>query len=136
MEDLATKAVLSRGTEHLRGLIDFARDVLKSVTLINGGAAIALLAFAGSVLSDPDSSPNINAEMITWGLGTFAAGVFCAGAGSLTGYVSQYFYFGVSMRHTPKKWPLYWHLCTLILIGTSFISFVVGVLLSMCAFFG
>ena len=31
--------------EQLRGLVDFARDVLKLVTLINGGAAIALLAF-------------------------------------------------------------------------------------------
>ena len=39
--------------EQLRGLVDFARDVLKLVTLINGGAAIALLAFAGVVRSLP-----------------------------------------------------------------------------------
>ena len=41
--------------EQLRGLVDFARDVLKLVTLINGGAAIALLAFAGVVLSTQSS---------------------------------------------------------------------------------
>ena len=44
---------LRLAVEQLRGLVDFARDVLKLVTLINGGAAIALLAFAGVVRSLP-----------------------------------------------------------------------------------
>ena len=49
--------------EQLRGLVDFARDVLKLVTLINGGAAIALLAFAGVVRSTQSSDSSLDGSL-------------------------------------------------------------------------
>ena len=118
----------------LRGLIDFARDVLKSVTLMNGGAAIALLAFVGSVLSNPEKNLSLDTALISWALGVFALGVFISGVGIFTGYFTQYNYYQVSIGKSPEYKPNCLHIVTLFLVGASLLSFFAGVILSIVAF--
>ena len=76
MDELDRRAAHNLGTEQLRGAIDFARDVLRSATLINGGAAVALLAFAGSVWSSPETNSTLDTALILWALSVFIFGVF------------------------------------------------------------
>ena len=83
---LERQAADNLGTEQLRGLIDFARDVLKLVTLINGGAAIALLAFAGVVRSAQSSDSSLDGSLIIWAIGVFTLGVLLSSIGIVTGY--------------------------------------------------
>ena len=119
--------------EQLRGLIDFARDVLKLVTLINGGAAIALLAFAGVVRSTPSSDSSLDGSLIIWAIGVFTFGVLLSSIGAMTGYITQYIYFQLSLN-VPVGGPKCWHIAALIFAVLSVSSFFTGVTLSIVAF--
>ena len=134
MDELERQAAPNLGTEQLRGLIDFARDVLKSVTLINGGAAVALLAFAGSVWSAPEKNPSLDTALISWALGVFALGVFFAGVGIFIGYFTQYYYFRMSIGNSPEGEPKCLHISALVFVGASLLSFAAGTILSIVAF--
>ena len=130
MDELERQAAPNLGTEQLRGLIDFARDVLKSVTLINGGAAVALLAFARNVLSGPETNSTLDPALIYGALLAFIIGIFFSGVAIMFGYITQYNYFQVSINNLPEGKNKWWHISALVFTGASFLSFLVGVILS------
>ena len=120
--------------EQLRGLVDFARDVLKLVTLINGGAAIALLAFAGVVRSTQSSDSSLDGSLIIWAIGVFTFGVFLSSIGAVTGYITQYKYFQEAIGKAPEGGVKCWHIAAFIFVALSLLSFFPGVILSIVAF--
>lgn len=68
--------------EMLRATITTGQSALKSALLINGGAAVALLAFIGSVWSSPNTEkalPEISAALLLYVFGVLSAAV-AAGA--------------------------------------------------------
>lgn len=81
--------------EMLKAVLEAGQTALKSATLINGGAAVALLAFLGNMLSRDAAKdiayliPEINGAMLS-----FVIGVGCAGLASGLRYLSQDFYTG------------------------------------------
>lgn len=68
-------ASVERGTEILRSLSALAAEALKASLLINGGAIVALLAYAGTA---PSSVRAETAHSFSGALLFFGAGVFCA----------------------------------------------------------
>jgi hypothetical protein len=73
-----------------KAVIDIALVALKSAILINGGAAIAMLAFWGTALGvKPDIVYSSN---IASALGFFAQGVLSGGLATLPAYLSQVLY--------------------------------------------
>ena len=120
--------------EQLRGLVDFARDVLKLVTLINGGAAIALLAFAGVVRSTQSSDSSLDGSLIIWAIGVFTVGVLLSSIGAVIGYKTQYKYFQEASGNVPVGGSKCWHRAAFFFVALSLLSFFTGVTLSIVAF--
>jgi hypothetical protein len=73
--------------EMLRSVITTGQNALKAVLLINGGAAVALLAFVGSLWNNPNAEP-LRPEL-AYGLSLFVWGVLAAACASGASYLSQ-----------------------------------------------
>lgn len=78
--------------ETFRSVISCGQSALKSATLINGGAAVALLAFIGHVWGKDLSSLVLNG--LSFSLLLFVFGVLCSAIASGTTYLAQAFYDG------------------------------------------
>ena len=82
--------VRDRALETLRSVFTFAIETIRAAMLINGGAAVALLAFNAHIWSSvPD---NRLAQPLSCAIGWFAAGVVVATIGTAFGYLTQYKY--------------------------------------------
>lgn len=73
--------------EMLRSVIITGQNALKAALLINGGAAVALLAFVGGVWSNPNAAPLRLG--LAYGLSLFVWGVLAAACASGATYLSQ-----------------------------------------------
>ena len=73
--------------EMLRSVITTGQNALKAALLINGGAAVALLAFVGGVWNNPKAAP-LRPEL-AYGLSLFVWGVLAAACASGATYLSQ-----------------------------------------------
>ncbi|MGA3164120.1 MAG: hypothetical protein ABSD77_08020 [Verrucomicrobiota bacterium] len=112
--------------EMFRSVIDAGRTALKTCILINGGAAIALLAFIGNLYSKGNVSiaPGLTSALIH-----FSIGVFLAGLTSGFTYLAQ----GCFHRNRIKMGEIFnW-------IGISFVVFayflfLVGIFEAHCSF--
>ena len=78
---------------------DYEKTVIKSALLINGGAAIALLAFAGNIMSR--GCGNAVADHLAAGLRFFSYGVLSAAVGVSIGYL--YTFLNQRLRHAATR---------------------------------
>ena len=128
------------------------KGTIKTALVINGGAAIALLAFVGNIFSNGPS--NVEIEHLTDGFIFFSYGVLIAAVSALSFYISVYLNFhfgqisvdkGESLREMKvtylkiiaiKPWLLMnvFELLTIVLIVVSFILFYFGVTNTVEAF--
>ena len=69
--------------ETYKSLVSLSSLALKTLLLLNGGAAIALLAFLGNTWGR-DDVPDVRASMAL-----FLCGLACAGGATLVGYLAQ-----------------------------------------------
>lgn len=76
-----------KSLEMLRAVITVGQSALKSALLINGGAAVALLAFIGKIWGGVDTQPVLGALAIA--LICYVAGVLSAAMASGATYFSQ-----------------------------------------------
>ena len=76
--------------EMFRSVIAAGQNAMRSATLINGGAGVALLAFIGHVW-DKALTPNI-VRGLTWSLLLFMSGVLTSAMAGGTTYVCQALY--------------------------------------------
>lgn len=108
--------------ESFRQIIALGQSSLKSIMLINGGAAVALLAFLGNLITRSGSSTNIIAFADSMRM--FVIGVFLGAVAYATTYFSQLFYDG------DKKWQqrtgLAFHVITSLVGIAALLAFLVG----------
>jgi hypothetical protein len=106
--------------EQFKSVIEAGGTALKSATLINGGAVIALLAFLGNIMSkEPYFGQSLQVAALNRSMAAFVCGVGFAGLASGARYIAQACYFEKSQA-----------------IGDRVRYFAVGfALLSFAAFF-
>jgi hypothetical protein len=133
--------VVDRDELTLTSAFEFARDMIKALTLVNGGAALSLLTFYGSLL---DSNKLVVAASSAKNLAFF--GLFCFACGVLFSVLS-----GCLAYLTQLKWGIAhendrsasasqisagkFHTSSMVLALLSVISFVAGIFLSAGALF-
>ncbi len=72
--------------ETFKGLIALSIEALKALLLINGGAAVAILAYLGSLASH---SPSVHLPSVKSALMCFAGGVLAAAVAFIVAYFTQ-----------------------------------------------
>ena len=122
--------------EMFRTVVEYGRDVLKAAMLINGGAAVAVLAFIGNIWTIDDSSDAVRS--LAWAIAMFGFGVFFAALSSAFTYITQYFYnmdtvFGpenpaLGLKY--RKIAISFHCIVLLLVFSSFGLFCYGIVVS------
>lgn len=111
--------------ESFRTTMAFAQGAIKSGMLVNGAAAVALLAYLGNIKAQGDAtSPFVIA------IGFFSGGVVAAALTFACSYVSQLFYTPGDNETTAKRW----HYSALSLLLLSFVCFSGGAVSSYSAF--
>ena len=113
-------AQVQSSLEGFRSTMQLAQAALKSSILINGGAAIAMLAFIGHIWNSGQFS-SIQSQ-ISGSLIWFLLGVFVSAVATGTGYVTQVFYF----EFQDNKIALRWRIISVVLIVFSYIFFLLG----------
>lgn len=92
-------------------LIDsFATSSIKTIMMLNGGAAVAMLAFLGAIVSTEFNKWILG---LVWALGVYSLGAVCAAFVSFFSYISQSYYNQVE---TIEKGDFYRYLA----IGIAF----------------
>jgi hypothetical protein len=111
--------------ESFRTTMTFAQGAIKSGMLVNGAAAVALLAYLGNIKAQgAATSPFVAA------LGFFSAGVVAAALTFACSYLSQLFYTPGDTDTIAKRW----HYSALSLLLLSFVCFSGGAVSSYSAF--
>ncbi len=110
-------------TLSLRDSVSKSADAaLNSATLINGGAAVALLAFLGNLATKAGSLPlALSAAELRRALLAFTVGVACAGFGHVGRHFTQFFGFKEN-----SSWAGAFHLLVMLLTVGSFGAFTWG----------
>lgn len=116
--------------ESFKQVIALGQSTLKSMMLINGGAAVALLAFLGNLVTRSSSFANVASFAASMRM--FVIGVFLASVAYATTYFSQMFYEG------EKKWQrrtgLGFHVLTSLVGAGALIAFLWGAHIAYQAF--
>ena len=86
LEDYRAKRTLLNDLH--RAMSEHGLAMIKIAMLINGGAAVALLAFVQNTL--PNEDMKFVADYLTNAFDSFLLGVYSAGLGLMTGYISIY----------------------------------------------
>lgn len=114
------KNIHAHGVEMFRSVIASGQGALRTAFLMNGGGAIAMLSFVGSLAT---SNPQRVAEL-AFTLAVFVVGVLLVAAASGWTYLSQLFYAG------RKKWTLrvgaVFHVLAILFPITSYVTFAWG----------
>jgi hypothetical protein len=90
----AEPALQREDTRHHFGLaVGIAKEGLRALLILNGGAAVALIALAGSDKQIKFDISTLGERVVLFGIGAFMAAGAC-----LTGYLSQ-LYYANSVHH-------------------------------------
>jgi len=108
--------------EGFRQIIALGQSTLKSMMLINGGAAVALLAFLGNLITRAGSSASVVA--FAGSMRMFVVGVFLAAVAYATTYLSQLFYNGE--KDWQQRTGLVFHVVTSLVGAASLAAFLWG----------
>ena len=125
-----------------QSVIEYGRDALKAAMLVNGGAAVALLAFIGKIWSAENGLGA--ATPLACSLALFAFGVLFAALSTFFTYCTQYSYLTAQgiVKEDPGKsrswdrWGRFFHLTVLVLVFSSFVLFALGVYTTYQLFVG
>ena len=112
--------------EVLRSLVATSSDSTKAGLLINGGAAVAVLAFIGHLVTTQQTR---SIQAFSWPLVCFAGGVFFSALAATLIYFVQWTFY----KKRPVKRP---RLVAIVAQTLSFLGFVLGCTLSLYAFLG
>ena len=109
-----------QAVEMFKSVISYGTAALKSAILINGGAAVALLAFIGNIWNK--SIPQSAVGHLTSAIAYFSFGVLAATIGTASSYITQYCY-----GHNYMKTGKVIHILTLALVIGSYALFSLGI---------
>lgn len=114
------EAQQSHYLEMFRSVIQVGQSALKSIILINGGAAVSMLAFIGNLASKQRLSTEAM-TLLTGPMLFFAMGVLSGALGTGGTYLSQLFY-----AQEKKKAGIFFHVVTIALVIMAYVFFAVG----------
>lgn len=106
----------------LEATITFAGAALKSAMLINGGAAVAILAYLGNSHAD-------GSARFAYSLLCFTLGVLFAAVATATSYIAQFNY-----THDKERAGDRVRLISILIISFSFLGFIAGSYLAFLGF--
>lgn len=107
--------------EMFRSVIGYGSATLKSAILINGGAAVALLAFIGNIWN-LDVSQGVVSHL-TSAIVYFSFGVLAAAIGTALSYFTQYFY-----SEDYQRTGIVFHTLTVVIVVSSYVLFSLGIM--------
>jgi len=113
--------------ELFRSVIAYGQAALKSEILINGGAAVALLAFIGNIWTKGIQPEAVN--FLTSGIAYFSFGVLAGALGTVGSYFTQYCY-----SESFLKAGVVFHFLTVLIVLGVFVLFSLGAFDSYQAF--
>lgn len=111
--------------EAFRAGVSFAIAGLKTLALINGAAAIALLTFVANVSQQGRALDGTAIRLALW---AFMLGTVAAVAASLAAFVAQARLGRLADSPDPMqdKWLKLYRLVTFVIAGTALLAFVLG----------
>jgi len=121
------KAQLENQTEMFKTIFVYGQSTLKAMLFINGGAAVAMLAFLSRYLSTGAS--DVNMHYFTFALLIFGAGVFLGTFTAGLSYITQYCYY-----HYENKSGLIFHILSVVTGISSLLGFCAGLYYSFLGF--
>ena len=123
------RASVDSANEMFKSVIETAKTALTTSILINGGATVALLAFLGNLLAKVGNPPAQMQSNVVAALTTFALGVLLGGLATSFTYATQYCYAKEFERSGAT-----FHILTVFLVLSTYIAFLVGVIICYHAF--
>ena len=114
--------------EMFKSVISTGQNALKSVILINGGAAVALLAFIGSIW-DKSTNDIVIKILLLISMAGFVFGTFLGGVSASFTYLTQHLY----SKQKHRKAVVLGMICD-ILVFISYAVFVIASIFAFCAF--
>ena len=124
--------VNSWNLENFRQVIALGQSTLKSIMLINGGAAVALLAFLGNLINAKNN--NVGIPPFANSMRLFVIGVFLAAVAYALTYFSQLFYAGAKPWH--QRAGVAFHVITSLAGAAALVLFLCGAFASYRGFIG
>jgi hypothetical protein len=116
-------------TEMFKSIIAYGEAALKSAILINGGGAVALLAFIGNIWSRSIGAPVVQA--LTASIAAFSFGVLGAAVGTGLTYLTQ-----LSYGHKWTKTAVTFHVASVLAAILAYVLFGRGAYEAYIAFSG
>jgi hypothetical protein len=110
-----------RAIEAFRSLIQISVEGFKLLALLNGGAAVALLAYLGSIAGKTTQSPDMRLPMICYLSGL----VFCVLAVAAS-YLTQFWLYNESQGREGEGRHMRWLWVCVIVALLSLASFTIG----------
>jgi hypothetical protein len=133
--------MIDRDELTLTSAFDFARDMIKALTLVNGGAVLSLLTFYGSLLdgNSPVAAAFSARNLAFFGLLCFACGVLFSVLSGCFAYLTQ-LKWGIAHLDKKSEYAAQilagkFHTSSMVLALFSVVSFMAGILLSAGALF-
>lgn len=125
------KASREMDREMFKAVIEAGQSALKSLSVINGAAAIALLAFLGNALSKDKTPAAALIAGMSNSMLSFGIGVALAGAGFALRYLSQAVYTGDFRLGTEhSRWGDRLRNAAILAGVGSLVAFIVGTFIS------
>jgi len=93
------EALMSDAANRLQHQVDLGKVAVQSLTLVNGGAIVALFTLVGQQGIELALDP----ERLKLAFGFFVAGLFCSLASMFGGFLSQYWYSQTSIEEAWEK---------------------------------
>ena len=121
------KAQLENEMEMFKTIFVYGQSTLKAMLLINGGAAVGMLAFLSSYLSTGAS--DVNMHYFTLALIVFGAGVVLGAFTAGLSYITQYCYC-----HYENQSGLVFHIASVVTGISSLLGFCAGLYYSYLGF--
>jgi hypothetical protein len=110
-------------------LTQFATGGIKILLMINGGAAVAVLAFLGNLVGKTNMDVSMMIRPLAWSMIIYTIGVIFAAATALEAYYCQLQFTELRNPSGAKK-TRYWAMVTALL---SIASFAVGCICTGCS---
>ncbi len=127
----------SDSADLFKSVLSFADSALKSAAILNGGAALAMMALIGGVVTS-----KVSVKPIVDAMTAFGGGLLLATLATGASYVTQYLYqvshhkFELTWEHPyvveteaskrESRNGIVWHVLALVLVISSYGAFVVG----------
>ena len=107
--------------ETFKSLVTHSAEGFKFLSLANGGAAVALLAYLGNIGNKAIKAPNMSEPML-W----FLVGLAFAGAGWFFAYMTQFRLYQGDLAKSDDKRHIFWWWIAAIAYAVSLALFAFG----------